>query len=157
MTREQFITKVESGQKAFRRFLTGICCGDKFMADDIAQDAYLKAYLAFDTLEDETKFNAWLYRIGYNTFISHSRQSTITTDYAEAMTVAHSEPDDNSELYRALDRLSPKERMVVLLFYMEDLSVKEIAEITQATSAAVRQQLTRARIHLRQLLSTSSL
>ena len=45
MTREQFISHVESTQKAFRRFLVALCCGDTALADDIAQESYIKAYL----------------------------------------------------------------------------------------------------------------
>lgn len=50
MTRQEFISQVESSQAAFRRFLVALCCGDSFLADDIAQDAYLKAYLSIDSL-----------------------------------------------------------------------------------------------------------
>ena len=57
------------------------------------------------------------------------------------------------ELYAALNRLSDKERMSVLLFYMENYSIKEIAEIVDASESAVRQHLSRGRQHLRSLLT----
>ena len=74
MTREQFITHVEGTQKAFRRFLVALCCGDTQLADDIAQEAYIKAYLSCDSFNSPDKFNAWIFRIGYNTFIDHRRR-----------------------------------------------------------------------------------
>ncbi len=64
MTREQFMTHVEGSQRAFRRFLVALCCGDSALADDIAQESYVKAYLSIDSLKDPGRFNAWLYRIG---------------------------------------------------------------------------------------------
>lgn len=52
MTREEFTTHVERGRNALRRFLVALCCGDTSLADDIAQEAYIKAYLSSDGLSD---------------------------------------------------------------------------------------------------------
>ena len=62
MTREQFISHVESTQKAFRRFLVALCCGDTALADDIAQESYIKAYLSCDSFSNLEKFNAWIFK-----------------------------------------------------------------------------------------------
>lgn len=70
MTREQFISHVKSTQNAFRRFLVALCCGDSQLADDVAQEAYIKAYISCETLKDQSRFNAWIYRIGYTTFLT---------------------------------------------------------------------------------------
>ena len=159
MTREQFINHVEGTQKAFRRFLVALCCGDSALADDIAQDAYLKAYLSCDSFNNPEKFNAWIFRIGYNTFINHKRSEKIYADYEEARNVMAGEITDSQfryqELYSALNRLPGKERTSVLLFYMEGYSIKEIAEIEETSQDAVKQHLSRGRTHLRGLLSNS--
>lgn len=159
MTREQFISHVEGSQKAFRRFLVALCCGDSQLADDIAQDAYLKAFLACDTLLDTEKFNAWIFRIGYNAFISNKRAQKIHADYAEAGNIpADTAADSNfryQDLYRALNLLPPKERTSVLLFYMQGYSIKEIAEMEEVSQDAVKQHLSRGRNHLRGFLSNS--
>ena len=73
MNREQFISHVESTQGALRRFLVALCCGDSALADDIAQETYIKAYLSSDSIRDEARFTAWIYRIAYNTFINARR------------------------------------------------------------------------------------
>lgn len=157
MTREQFISHVESTQRAFRRFLVALCCGDSQLADDIAQDAYIKAYLSCDSLGNSDKFVPWIFRIGYNSFINHRRSCKIYTGYEEACNVASAESCDEifryQELYEALNRLTHKERTSVLLFYMEGYSIKEIAEIVETSQDAVKQHLSRGRIHLRSLLS----
>lgn len=159
MTREQFLVHVEGTQRAFRRFLVGLCCGDAALADDIAQDAYIKAYLSCESLSNTDKFNAWIFKIGYNTFINHKRSERIFTDYDEARNIISGETTDSQfryqELYAALNKLPGKERTSVLLFYMEGYSIKEIADIEGTTQDAVKQHLTRGRSHLRVLLSNS--
>lgn len=158
MTREQFISHVEGTQKAFRRFLVALCCGDTALADDIAQEAYIKAYLSCDKFNETGKFNAWIFRIGYNTFIDHKRSVRTFADYDEARAMVSDDTTDSKfryqALYSALKLLPAKERMSVLLFYMEGYSIKEIAATTEASQEAVRQHLSRGRRHLRTLLET---
>lgn len=158
MTREQFIKHVEGSQKAFRSFLVALCSGDSQQADDIAQEAYIKAYLSCDSFSNASKFNAWIYRIGYNTFVSHRRSQKVFAGYEEVRNVAAGDAADGNfqyqALYEALGRLSDKEKTSVLLFYMEGYSVKEIAEIIDSSPEAVKQHLARGRSHLRGLLST---
>lgn len=159
MTREQFITHVESTQKAFRRFLVALCCGDTALADDVAQEAYIKAYLSSEGFRNPEKFNAWIYRIGYNTFLNHKRTEKISVGYDEAMQVTSSSSSDESfryqQLYMALNNLPDKERTSILLYYLEDYSIKEIAEIVDISQDSVRQHLSRGRKHLRNLLDPS--
>jgi RNA polymerase sigma-70 factor (ECF subfamily) len=158
MTREQFITHVEGTQKAFRRFLVALCCGDAQLADDIAQEAYIKAYLSCDGFRDTDKFNAWIYRIGYNTFINQRRSQRPTVGYEHAAIELSESKTDASfqyqDLYAALKTLPEKERIAILLFYIEGYSVKEISQIVDASADAVRQHLSRGRGHLRGLLTT---
>ncbi|MDE6196553.1 MAG: RNA polymerase sigma factor [Muribaculaceae bacterium] len=157
MTREQFIALVESSQRAFRRFLVALCCGDSQLADDIAQESYVKAYLSCHELSALEKFNAWLYRIGYNTFVSHKRAERCTVDYDSAGRMAADDASDSAfryqELYMALDGLPANERSAILLFYMEGYAIKEISVITGASQDAVKQYLSRGRKHLRGMLS----
>lgn len=158
MTREQFITHAEGCQKAFRRFLTALCCGDSQLADDIAQDSLMKAYLSCDGFNTPAKFTAWIYRIGVNTFISHKRAERITADYDEARGLSSPETADGQfryqALYAALDKLNSRERSAILLFYMEGYAIKEIAEMTEASVEAVKQYLSRGRNHLRAFLES---
>lgn len=159
MTRQQFISQVECSQKAFRRYLTALCCGDSALADDIAQEALMKAYVARDSLGDMSKFGAWIYRIGYNTFLTHRRCERYTEDISEARSTAAVDTADGAfryqALYGALDRLPAKERSAILLFYLDGYAIKEICAIISASEAAVKQYLSRGRNHLRQYLSVN--
>lgn len=160
MTRDEFIRNTESCQKAFRRFLTALCCGDSDEADDIAQESLVKAYLSCDGLKDPTKFKAWLYRIGFNTFFSHRRAVRPVTTLDDAPETEAPERSDGvfryQALYAALDRIPERERTSILLYYMEGYSVREISAIVEVSEEAVRQHLSRGRSHLRGLLSENS-
>lgn len=159
MTRQDFIDNVEGTQKQLRRFLTALCCGDTAAADDIAQDTYLKAYLGCDAFRDIKKFNSWIYKIAYNTFLNSKRRpltEQISGHADSKIGVSQFETDSSfkyEELYLALDRLAPNERICLLLYYMEGYDVKEISSITEISPVNIRQHLSRGRMHLRQLLT----
>ncbi len=156
MTQIEFVRCVEGCQKQVRRFLAALCCGDSIRADDIAQDAFVKAYLSCDSVRDEEKFVRWIHRIAYNTFISSQRVVKTGVSLDEVQDVESGSRSDDSfryqSLYAALDKLSEKERTAILLFYMEGYDIREIAEITDSTADAVKQQLKRGREHLKQML-----
>ncbi|MDE7412615.1 MAG: RNA polymerase sigma factor [Muribaculaceae bacterium] len=156
MTREDFIRHVEGTQRAFRRYLVALCCGNSQLADDIAQESLIKAYLSINDFKNTEKFNSWIYRIGYNTFLNHTRKVKRFEGYEEAARISGSDFTDSSfryqDLYSALDLLSPTERTSILLFYMEGYSVKEIAEIEEESQDAVKQHLSRGRKKLKKLI-----
>ncbi|MBD5171561.1 MAG: RNA polymerase sigma factor [Bacteroidales bacterium] len=157
MTRDRFIAQVELHRKAFRRFLAGLCCGDTHLADDLAQEAFVKAYLSCEGLEDTAKFKSWLYRIGINTFLTDRRHYRQTVGYDQvAEHSADNHADDTfryQELYQALDRLPDRERTSILLYYLEGYPVKDIATMVGVSEDAVRQHLSRGRSHLRNLMT----
>ena len=160
MNRERFISLVKASEKALRRFLVALCCGDTMLADDIAQETYIKAFLSAETLSDTGKFNAWIYRIGYTTFLNCKRSERIQVDVDSAGSLEAADSADSAfdyqDLYHALGRLPVKERMSILLFYLESYSVKEIASLQNISQDAVKQHLSRGRAHLREYLTPKS-
>ena len=145
MNRETFIACVEREQEALRGFLLALCCGNRDEADDLAQDALVKAYLACSGFSDGGKFRSWLFKIAHNTFLSHDAVPI------EALPQRGS-GEGASDLYLALATLPPKERSAITLFYLNGYSIKEIAAITETSQDAVKQQLSRGREKLREKL-----
>ena len=160
MTREVFIAYVEREQEALRGFLLALCCGKKDDADDLAQDALVKAYLSCAGYQDKGKFRSWLFKIAYNTFLNHKASLRCTESIDEARTLVSSTSADNGfehqDLYLALRTLPPKERSSITLFYLNGYSIKEIATITDTSEDAVKKQLSRGRDRLREQLKIES-
>ena len=153
MTREVFIAHVEREQEALRGFLLALCCGNKGDADDLAQDALVKAYLSLAGYQDKGKFRSWLFKIAHNTFLSHKASCRTMESIDEARTLIGGTEADSSfehqDLYLALRTLPPKERSAITLYYMNGYSIKEIATITDTSQDAVKQQLSRGRDKLK--------
>ncbi len=153
MTREVFIAHVEREQEALRGFLLALCCGNKGDADDLAQDALVKAYLSLAGYQDKGKFRSWLFKIAHNTFLNHKASCRTMESIDEARTfIGGNEADasfEHQDLYLALHTLPPKERSAITLYYMNGYSIKEIATITDTSEGAVKQQLSRGRDKLK--------
>jgi RNA polymerase sigma-70 factor (ECF subfamily) len=135
-------------------------------ADDLVQDAFLKAYRFYDHFEPGTNLRAWLLRILTNTFINKYRRTTRerkVLDGQEAEPVgdgvmsrasmrALQDPDGDAmralvtgEIQKALDELPDEYRLMIVLADVEELSYKEIADIVGCPIGTVMSRLHRAR------------
>ncbi len=157
MTRERFIDLVRVEQEPLRRFLLALCNGDAALADDIAQDALVRAYVSSGSFLGLSKFSTWLFRIAYNCYIDHHRKARLNEAPVEAaLAVPADESTDAAfryqQLYQALERLPEKEKAAIALFYFEDRSIKEIASILDMPQGTVKYHLSLGRNHLKQYI-----
>ena len=159
MSPERFIDLVRAEQESLRRFLLALCGGDSQEADDIAQDALVRAYVASGSFLGLSKFSTWLFRIAYNCYIDRCRKikpETIQTDSPQAIDFPATDETDAAfkyqQLYMALDRLPEKEKASIILHYFEDRSIKEIASILEIPPGTVKYYLSIGRNHLKDLL-----
>ena len=159
MTRERFIDLVRAEQESLRRFLLALCGGDGSLADDIAQDALVRAYVASGSFLGLSKFSTWLFRIAYNCYVDHHRKprlETISSDTKQALSVPANDETDSGfrhqRLYQALESLPEKEKASIVLHYFEDRSIKEISSILEIPQGTVKYYLSTGRNHLKSIL-----
>jgi RNA polymerase sigma-70 factor (ECF subfamily) len=139
-------------------------------AQDVVQEAFLNAYQSLASFKGDSLFFTWLYRIAVNTAISLKRkQRVVLSIHGAGPDQPGVEPLDPSELsrperaleqeeeerrvQRALDRLSPEHRTVLVLKEIEGQKYEAMAEILGVPIGTIRSRLHRARLELRQLLS----
>lgn len=154
MSREQFIQWVEQEQESLRRFLLALCAGNREEADDISQETLVKAYLSLHSYHDEGKMASWLYKIAHRTFLDKKRamRDIDSLDEASALSDASFAADRSflyQDLYAAIASLPLKERSAILLFYLKGYSIKEIGQILDCSTDAVKKQLSRGREQLK--------
>jgi RNA polymerase sigma-70 factor, ECF subfamily len=132
-------------------------------AEDAVQDAFARVLERIDTFDASRSFRPWLQRIVMNTAISVRRARSVrrTQPLVEHARSAEPGPDAAAEhgelrtrLLRALDTLPDRQRTLVLLADVEELSSTEIGEIMDMPAGTVRYQLHLARRALRGLLSS---
>lgn len=122
-------------------------------AEEVAQDAFIKAFQNLRKFNREAKFSTWLYRIVFNTAISYQRKSKMMKESIDIVkyTVAAEETsgaeneDRKRYIKKALSAMSAADSTVITLFYLKELSLEEIGEITGMQTNAVKVKLHRAR------------
>ena len=159
MTREHFIQLVKAEQVSLRRYLLGLCRGNAAEADDLFQDAMTRAYLASPGFLERARPGAWLLKICYHCFIDRMRSrknDSPDVELERANGLSDGLPSDGvfqyEALYEALCRLPEKERSSILLFYLEDRSIREISQIMNIPQGSVKGYLFRGRKKLKELL-----
>ena len=125
-------------------------------AADVVQEAILRAYSRWSSLRDRDKFRPWLLSIAHNAAVVHLRAGRGVVSLEQAAEAAVPEPPldlaARLSVGEAVARLKLPYRTVIHLFYYEDCSIREIADITHTSPVTVRQQLSRGRKLLAQLL-----
>lgn len=142
---------VEKYQSAIRRFFLHQTNGNHFLSDDLAQETFIKAYQKLSSFKSLSNFSTWLHRIAYNVFYDYQRSLKYTESLESKEVATKSEEISNDieeDLYKALATLNESERICITLFYMEDMSIKTIEEVTQIPSNTVKSHLSRAKKHL---------
>jgi RNA polymerase sigma factor (sigma-70 family) len=154
--RHAFAELVRRHQSAVRSLLRRLTGGDYALADDLAQETFLKAYQGLRELKGDASLSAWLYRIAYNLYVSHGRKRRETVEAVPAEEVT-TEPSHHRELRhdldRALLRLRIEERTALALTYAQDISHEEAAAILHWPLGTLKTHVFRAKAQLRQLLA----
>lgn len=133
---------------------------------DLVQDVFMKAYANLRSFDTKRKFSSWLYRIAHNEFINALKKRSIfptiplpDTDIilpsllSRTVEEAAIDREARRDIDRGLDELDPKYREPLILYYFEELSYQEIADILQIPPATVGVRLKRGRDMLKKTLT----
>tara|TARA_R110001592_G_scaffold17135_5_gene72615 strand:+ start:30928 stop:31512 length:585 start_codon:yes stop_codon:yes gene_type:complete len=128
------------------------------VAEEVSQDAFLKAYKYLPKFKGDSKFSTWLYKIAYNTSLDALKKNSnqrdnvaideITVNYISSVeTVLDGiEREERAVIINdCLEQLPKDEKVILLFFYFKELSLKEIIAITSMSEANVKVKLHRAR------------
>lgn len=138
---------------------------DHHDAEDICQDAFLKAFASLKSFNSDYRFSTWLFTIGYRVCLNKMRRKRALTGDVDfttlptngvgvSDTLMQSEDADQVRklVWQAVEKLTPPQRACVLLFYRHEMSCQELARIVQLPVATVKSHLHRARAKLRDML-----
>jgi RNA polymerase sigma-70 factor (ECF subfamily) len=130
------------------------------VAEDIAQEAFITAYYKLDSYNPTYRFSTWLFKIATNKALTYLKRAAkeVAMDDELIETVVSTLPGTeraavHGELRAAVERLSPKHRAVVSLYYWQGLSYQEIAQVLSSPVGSVKVWMLRAKQQLKKELS----
>jgi RNA polymerase sigma factor (sigma-70 family) len=144
--------------KVFRKCLS--FTKDEARAEDFAHDIFLKLILNLSSYKETAKFSTWLYSITYNYCIDQTRigkkvqEEELDEEFDEVLDdsvdteVAEME---SLRLNKAMEKLGPDDRSILMMKYQDDLSIKDIADTLDVSESAVKMRLLRAKDKLKKL------
>jgi RNA polymerase sigma-70 factor (ECF subfamily) len=129
--------------------------------DDVVQEVFLEAFRALPGFRGDSAFGTWLFRVAHNVAVSHLRRRAARPTnllMLQSLRETLDEPDWDARrqvaaLYAALDELSLEAREAFVLYELEGMSLRQVAELKQASINTVAAHVRRARERLRKLLS----
>ena len=153
MTKEELGTLILNSERQLYSTAKTILINDQDCADAI-QETIVKAFSKIGTLRNDKYAKTWLIRILINecyTLLRKSSKLVSLEGMSEMTEIETDQRTDYSDLYRAVNSL----KEAVILYYIEDFNIKEMAQILEITEGAVQKRLARARGKLKRNLQES--
>ncbi len=133
------------------------------VAEEVAQDTFIKAYNALNKFKGDAKFSTWLYRIAYNSSLDYLKKKKLNIepisklnemDVVSSLDVLNEieKVERNTIIKRCIEQLNGDDSFLLTLYYYEELSIVELANVLDLTLSNTKQKLFRARKKLAVLL-----
>ncbi|RMG26836.1 MAG: RNA polymerase sigma factor [Bacteroidetes bacterium] len=138
--------------KVYRKCLSFV--KNEQIAQDNVQDIFLKVFFQLSKFKGKSRFSTWLYAITYNYCVEYYRRNTRYThvEVDERIELTEDETEEQEllklrteQLARALDKVAPEDKVILLMKYQDNMSIKEIMEQLDIAESAVKMRLARAR------------
>lgn len=164
---EDFALLVQRHQRRVQRILRHMC-GNAYDAEEMTQEAFYRVYFALPSYNPKYRFGSWLVKIACNLGISHLRKQgrTVSLEAEEERDGGGDwgvspDPDPSlrpepatmrneqrAEIWSAVASLPPDSRDIIVMRHVEEMSYKEICDVTGLTMGTVKSRLARARAKL---------
>jgi RNA polymerase sigma factor (sigma-70 family) len=130
-------------------------------AEEAAQDAFIRAFHHLKKFNREARFSTWLYRITFNTAISAKRKNKMRLDSIENQIIAHDgaaadaleKNDQQVFIAQAMEKLNDADKLSIQLYYLQEFSLDEVAEMMGQTTNTIKVRVHRARLRLAEELT----
>jgi len=157
--KEAFAVLVKRYERPVRAVALDVLC-DYHLAADVSQEAFVKAYEQLAGLRNPEAFGAWLMKIAHRHALDSARQKLKESQLEIKTSELIENPDgqldeEKQRLLAAVVKLPRSEKQVVMLRYLGDNSVKDVADIVGRSVGTVTKQLSRAHKRLRIILERS--
>ncbi|MBL4869457.1 MAG: RNA polymerase sigma factor [Robiginitomaculum sp.] len=152
-----FEALVRDHQGQIRAFLRRLCKNHS-LADDLAQDTFLRAYQKFGSLVDAKSAKAWLFQIAYRTFLDYVRKENRRRNLSDLYlpkpeSIEQGKPSIKMDIEQAMNALSSEQRAAVLLNLSYGLSHFEITKALGLPLGTVKSHIARGKTALRAFLT----
>ena len=129
---------------------------DTFCSEDVVQETFLKLYRAHKDFENDEHIKNWLIRVTINQCINISKRNKknviVDQEYFNNLPEALESSEKNEEIWPYVCKLKESYKSIIVLYYYEEFSLKEIASILKITEANAAMRLDRAREKLKQII-----
>lgn len=127
-------------------------------AEEVSQDTFIKAFRSLHSFKGDSKFSTWLYKITYNNCMDRTKRISRSYNAQTIDTVVENKIESSESILDSIERkeraklieqcleeLPQEERLILWMFYYQELSLKEIIDVTSYTQANLKVKLHRAR------------
>lgn len=134
---------------------------NKEVAKDLTHDIFLKVFLKLGSFKANSSFRTWLLSITYNDCIDSLKSTKKFIDFSEDEVPGNLTDEDNNDqeimymeikrLEKLLNKLPTNDKMILLMKYQDDLSIREIEQVLDIKESAVKMRISRAKVKLLKL------